>query len=133
VGVIFVLCDSENVLSQSRHLVLNPFQGYPESERNILDPRLEETIKEYAALDGAFVVRGDGVVLTAGTQLMPNAPPPPLPKGLGTRYAAAAAITASTGALAITVSQSTGTLSIFKSGKMVTDIHKPLNGSKLAL
>jgi diadenylate cyclase len=133
VGVIFVLGDSDTVLRQSRNLVLNPFQGYPEAERNILDTRLEETIKEYAALDGAFVVRGDGVVLTAGTQLLPNAPPLPLPKGLGTRHAAAAAITASTRALAITVSQSTGTLSVFKAGRMVTDIHRPVNGSKLAL
>jgi diadenylate cyclase len=133
VGLIFVLGDSDNVLAQSRHLVLNPFQGYPESERNILDARLEETVKEFSALDGAFVVRGDGVLLTAGTQLMPTAPPPLLPKGLGTRHAAAAAITASTRAVAITVSQSTGTLSIFKAGEMVTDIHKPINGSRLAL
>ncbi len=133
VGLIFVVGDSDNVLTQSRNLVLNPFRGYPESERNILDPALEETIKEFAALDGAFVVRGDGVVLTAGAHLIPTSQPAPLPKGLGTRHAAAAAITASTGAVAIVVSQSTGTIAVFKSGQMVTDIHKPINGSRLAL
>ena len=26
----------------------------------ILDPALEETIKEFSAIDGAFVIRGDG-------------------------------------------------------------------------
>src|SRR5262249_50413584 len=56
VGALFVLGDSERVLAQSRSLVLNPFHGHPESERNLLDPRLDETIKEFAALDGAFVV-----------------------------------------------------------------------------
>ena len=129
VGALFVLGDSEHVLAQSRSLVLNPFQGHPESGRNILDPGLEETIKEFSALDGAFIVRGDGVVLTAGTQLMPTALPVCLVGGLGTRHAAAAGITASTLALAVCVSQSTGTVSVFKSGQLVTDIHKATNGN----
>src|SRR5439155_1331750 len=51
VGTLFVVGDSERVLAQSRSLVLNPFQGHPESARNILDPAVEETIKEFAALD----------------------------------------------------------------------------------
>ena len=105
-GALFVLGDSENVLTQSRDLVLNPFQGHPESERNILDPALEETIKEFSALDGAFVVRGDGVILTAGTQLLAGGYVA-LSGGLGTRHAAAAGITASP-ARSVCVSQSTG-------------------------
>ena len=90
---------------------------------------LEETIKEFAALDGAFVVRGDGVVLTAGTQLLPTLPFSRLPGGLGTRHSAAAGITASSDAVAICISQSTGTVTIFKSGQLVTDIHRPTNGA----
>jgi diadenylate cyclase len=133
VGTLFVLGDSESVLAQSRSLVLNPFQGHPESERNILDVGLEETIKEFSALDGAFVIRDDGVVLTAGTQLMPTTPHPALPSGLGTRHAAAAGITASTDAVAVCVSQSTGTVAIFKSGYLVTDIQRPTNGVLLAI
>jgi DNA integrity scanning protein DisA with diadenylate cyclase activity len=113
VGLIFVLGDSERVQAQSRNLILNPFRGYPETERNILDPALEETIKEFSALDGAFIIRGDGVVLSAGAHLTPAAQPAPLPNGLGTRHAAAAAITASTHAVAIVVSQSTGTVAVF--------------------
>jgi DNA integrity scanning protein DisA with diadenylate cyclase activity len=133
VGALFVLGDSDNVLAQSRSLVLNPFHGYPEAQRNILDPAMEETIKEFSALDGAFVVRGDGVVLAAGMQLTPPVQVFDLPGGLGTRHAAAAAITAATGAVALCISQSTGTVSVFKSGQMITDIHKPANGSRLAL
>jgi hypothetical protein len=130
VGVLFVLGDCDRVLSESRSLVLNPFRGHPESERNILDPMLEETIKEFSALDGAFVVRGDGVVLTAGTHLMPAAAADRLQGGLGTRHAAAADITHSTKAVAVCVSQSTGTVAIFKSGKLITDIPRPTNGPR---
>jgi DNA integrity scanning protein DisA with diadenylate cyclase activity len=132
VGTLFVVGDSERVLAQSRSLVLNPFQGHPESQRNILDPALDETIKEFSALDGAFVVRGDGVVLAAGTQLVPAVPPMQLPGGLGTRHAAAAGITASTSAVAVCVSQSTGTVSVFRSGQLVTSLQRPAGGVRLA-
>ncbi len=133
VGALFVLGDSERVLAQSRSLVLNPFQGHPEADRNILDPALQETIKEFSALDGAFLVRGDGVVLTAGTLLVPTGAPAQLPGGLGTRHAAAAGITASTSALAVCVSQSTGTVTVFKSGQMVADIQRGGNGNQTGM
>lgn len=122
VGAVFVLGDSDRVLEQSRPLVLNPFKGHPESERSLLDPELEETIKEFSSLDGAFVIRGDGVVLAGGTQLLPTVPHGHLPGGLGTRHGAAAGITACSESIALCVSQSTGTVSVFRSGKLVTDI-----------
>lgn len=125
VGAIFVIGDSERVLENSRQLVFNPFHGYPEEERNILSNSLEETIKEFAAIDGAFVIRGDGVVLSAGRYLMPKGKPSePLRSGLGTRHEAAAAITAVTDAVSITVSQSTSTITVFNSGRMMTEIEK---------
>jgi len=126
VGTLFVVGDVDAVLAQSRQLVMNPFRGYPEDERNILDLRLEETIKEFSAIDGAFIIRGDGVVLCAGRYLAPVAKlDEPLPQGLGTRHEAAAAVTVATGALALCVSQSTGTVSIFRRGRLLTDIQKP--------
>ena len=126
VGTLFVLGDSDAVLAQSRQLVINPFRGYPEEECNILDLRLEETIKEFSAIDGAFIIRGDGVVLSAGRYLAPVAKlDEPLPQGLGTRHEAAAAVTLTTEALSLCVSQSTGTVSIFRRGKLLTDIQKP--------
>jgi hypothetical protein len=131
VGALFVLGDSERVLEQSRALVLNPFQGHPESGRNVLDPALEETIKEFSALDGAFIVRGDGVVLTAGSHLLPShTASDRLAGGLGTRHGAAAAISASTDAVAVCVSQSNGAVSVYKSGHLVADIKRQTLGGR---
>ena len=130
VGTLFILGDCDNVFAQSRQLVINPFHGYPENERNILDPCLEETIKEFSAIDGAFVIRGDGVILSAGRYLVPrDRPGEPLPQGLGARHEAAAAITAGTSSVALSVSQSTGSVSIFKSGRLIADIQKPRSRS----
>jgi diadenylate cyclase len=126
VGTIFVVGDSDRVLAQSHQLVMNPFHGYPESDRNVLDPRLEETVKEFSAIDGAFVIRGDGVLLCAGRYLAAHSRlEQTLPQGLGTRHEAAAAITMTTDAIALCVSQSTGTISIFRQGRLITDIQKP--------
>jgi diadenylate cyclase len=126
VGTLFVVGDCDRVLQQSHQLVINPFHGYPENERNVLDPKLEETIKEFSAIDGAFIIRGDGTVLNSGRYLAPRGKLDiPLPQGLGTRHEAAAAITAATDAIALCVSQSTGTISIFRRGCLVTDIQKP--------
>jgi hypothetical protein len=132
VGALFVLGDSERVLGQSRALVLNPFRGHPESERNVLDPALEETMKEFSALDGAFIVRGDGVVLTAGSHLMPSsATSARVAGGLGTRHGAAAAISASTDAVSICVSQSTGAVTVYKAGHLVADIKRQALGGRI--
>lgn len=130
VGAIFVVGDSDRVLENSRQLVFNPFHGYPEEERNILSEALEETIKEFAAIDGAFIIRGDGVVLAAGRYLMPKGrPAEQLRGGLGTRHEAAASITAVTDAVAVTLSQSTSTVTIFNSGRTLTEIEKIRGGA----
>ncbi len=130
VGTLFVVGDTDAVLAQSRQLVINPFRGYPEDERNVMDPKLEETIKEFSAIDGAFIVRGDGVLLSAGRYLVPvDKLEEPLPQGLGTRHEAAAAVTVGTQAMALCVSQSTGTVSIFRRGRLIADIQKPRGGS----
>ena len=126
VGALFVIGDSERVGSLSKQLILNPFQGYEEEQRNVLDPKLEETVKELSTIDGAFVVRGDGVIESAGT-LLRTGPEEEvdLPKGLGARHAAAATITSLSQAVAIAVSASTGTVSVFRNGRIVTEIEKP--------
>ena len=126
VGALFVVGDHERVLQFSRQLVMNPFRGYAEAECNILDPALEETLKEFSAIDGAFVIKGDGVLLSAGRYLTPvGRPDIPLTQGLGTRHEAAAAITISADAVAFCVSQSTGTVSIYREGRLMADIQKP--------
>jgi diadenylate cyclase len=126
VGALFVVGDAENVIGMSRQLILNPFRGYEENERNLLDPALEETIKELSTIDGAFIIRGDGIVETCGAYLKTATQDEfELPRGLGARHHAAAAIASLTDAIAITVSESTGTVTIFRQGKPITEIEKP--------
>jgi DNA integrity scanning protein DisA with diadenylate cyclase activity len=125
VGAMFVIGDSHSVTSLSRQLILNPFRGYEEHERNVLDRQLEETVKELCTLDGAFIIRGDGVIEACGAFVKTASQDTyELPQGLGARHHAAAAITAVTESLAVTVSESTGTVSIFRSGSIVTEIEK---------
>ena len=70
------------------------------------------------------------MILSAGRYLVPQGrPSEPLPPGLGARHEAAAGITATTGAVALSISQSTGTVSIFKGGRLLTDIQKPRSRS----
>jgi DNA integrity scanning protein DisA with diadenylate cyclase activity len=125
VGTIFVIGDIERVQEFSEPLMLNPFQGHPEEQRNILDPSLRETIKELSALDGAFLIRDDGVVEAAGVFLRSVIAGSILPRGLGARHRSAAAITAATKATTITVSESTGAVTVFRDGKIIIEIEKP--------
>jgi DNA integrity scanning protein DisA with diadenylate cyclase activity len=124
VGTTFVIGDTENVITHSIPLVLNPFKGYHAEERNILDPGLTETVKEFASIDGAFIIRGNGLIEAAGVYLKPTTPGEKLPWGLGARHASAAAITASTAAVAVTVSESTGTVTVFREGKIFIEVER---------
>jgi DNA integrity scanning protein DisA with diadenylate cyclase activity len=124
VGALFVLGDHEKVLQLSHQMVLNPFKGYADAERNLLDPSLKETIKEFAALDGAFIIRADGIIEAAGRYLEAAGPREVLPQGLGSRHLAAAGITAVTKAAAVVISESTGAVRIFTGGKIFVEIEK---------
>jgi diadenylate cyclase len=44
VGTTFVLGDYERVVKYCRQMVINPFRGYSEEEKSILDPSLGETV-----------------------------------------------------------------------------------------
>jgi DNA integrity scanning protein DisA with diadenylate cyclase activity len=122
VGTLIVLGDVRNVMVRSRTLGFDPFRGYRRRERNVRDHRVREAIKEIAQLDGAFIVARDGTV-EAACQIIdaPNSDIA-LPRGLGTRHWAAAAITHATTALAVVVSQSTGTVRLFKDGEIILRI-----------
>jgi diadenylate cyclase len=123
-GTILVVGDSTAVMEKSRQLTLNPFQGMSEADRNCLDPPIRDAVKTFAVLDGAFVMREDGVVLSASRYLQVVAKEVKVPMGLGARHAAAAAVTQETKAVAITVSQTTGTVRVFKEGEIVLELHQ---------
>ncbi len=121
VGTLLVVGDSRNVLKQSDQMILNPFKGYDEKQRNILQDAMTETVKEYSSLDGAFIIRGNGVIETAGAHLKAGMTEG-LPSGLGARHAAAAGITANTISIAITVSQSDGAVRVWRAGRLVASL-----------
>jgi DNA integrity scanning protein DisA with diadenylate cyclase activity len=126
VGTIIVIGDSTAVMEKSRQLILNPFQGISEAERNALDPPIREAVKTFSALDGAFIIREDGVVLAAGRYLLTMSRDVKLPMGLGARHSAAASISAESKAIAITVSQTTGTVRVFREGEIVLELRQKL-------
>lgn len=130
IGTIFTLGDSQEVLKRSKQLIPNPFQGHEETARRITNPDTHDSIIELAKLDGAFVIRGDGLIQTAGTflgtkserdkgEILQEKGELELPEGLGTRHVAAAAITACTEATAIVVSETDGNIRVFAGGQMV--------------
>jgi DNA integrity scanning protein DisA with diadenylate cyclase activity len=122
VGTLIVVGDARNVIERTRPLGFDPFKGYRRKERNVRDFRVREAIKEIAQLDGAFVVARDGTVEAACRLIDAPMTGLTLPKGLGTRHWAAAAITEVTNALAVVVSQSNGTLRLFQHGEVILRI-----------
>ena len=122
VGSLIVVGDVRNVLSRTRALGFDPFKGYKRKDRNVRDLRVREAIKEIAQMDGGFIVARDGTVESACRIIDAPNTGLTLPKGLGTRHWAAAAITNVTKALAVVVSQSTGTVRLFQKGEVILRI-----------
>jgi PAS domain S-box-containing protein len=122
IGTAFLLGDTGNVLQHSRQLILNPFEGHKPENRMATSNDLKEMIKEYAQLDGAFVISGEGVIEAAGRRITIDSSTIDIPKGMGTRHSSVAAITQATNAVGMVVSQSGGKISIFKNGKIIKTI-----------
>jgi DNA integrity scanning protein DisA with diadenylate cyclase activity len=122
VGTLFVVGDTRKVLSMCRPLNFNPFRGYSEAERDVRDRKVREQIKDIAQLEGAIIIRRDGAAVAACMLIDVTAEGITLSKGLGTRHWAAAAISRKTKAIAIAVSQSSGTVRIFQNGEVVLHI-----------
>ena len=122
VGTLIVVGDTRAVRERSRSLAFDPFRGYRRKERNIRDTRVREAIKEIAQLDGGFIVSRDGTVEAACQYIDAPTTGLTLTKGLGTRHWAAAGITKVTDALAVVVSQSTGTVRLFQDGEVILRI-----------
>ncbi len=119
VGTLFVIGDSRRVLASCHAVGFDPVKGYKRGERNLRDTKTREAVKEIAVLDGAFVIGPDGTI-EASCQLIETADANvTLSKGLGTRHWAAAVITKKTSAIAVTVSESGGTIRIFQNGEVM--------------
>ena len=121
VGTIFVLGSREDVRPYITRMIANPFHGYPPEDRNILDPGMEETVKEYAKIDGAFIISGDGTIEAAGIFLSAQPVAEDMLSGLGARHAAGQGITAVSSAVAVVISESTRKVTVFRSGKKMME------------
>ncbi len=122
VGTLFVVGDTQKVRKMSRSASFDPVKGYSRKERNLKSARVREGIKEIAQMDGAIIVAADGTVEAAAQYLDASAADISLSKGLGARHWAAAAITRATKAVAVAVSESSGTVRILQNGEVVLRI-----------
>jgi DNA integrity scanning protein DisA with diadenylate cyclase activity len=122
VGTMFVVGDTRKVLTMSRPMNFNPFRGYSQEERDIRSRSVREQIKDLAQLEGAILIRRDGVAVAACMRIEAQEADITLSMGLGTRHAAAAAVSKQTKAIAIAVSQSSGSVRLFQNGEMVLHI-----------
>jgi hypothetical protein len=130
VGTAFVIGDTEHVMRHSHQAVFNPFKGYSKKERLITRSEVVESIKELATLDGAFVVSEDGTVMAAGRHLDARGILTKQLRGLGSRHRTAAGITRMTSAVAVVVSESTGRVTIFEKGRIISTLD-PVISSRL--
>ncbi len=122
IGTAFVVGDVEEVLKRSRQLIINPYKGHPESVRDVKDPSNWESIREFAQLDGVFVVDEKGYIVSAGRYIEVQAKDMKIRSGLGGRHLACAAISRETNAISIVVSQSGGDITIYKDGEELLQI-----------
>jgi DNA integrity scanning protein DisA with diadenylate cyclase activity len=126
VGTILVVGDLRRVQSMSSSLNFNPFKGYSKEERDLKDRKVRESVKEFAQLDGAILIDNDGVAVAACVSLNAERSGISTNKGFGTRHLAAMAISRKTTAVAVCVSQTSGTVRVYHQGDEVMHI-EPLN------
>ena len=87
-----------------------------------VDHGTQNALVELSKLDGAFVLRGDGFIQTAGAFLATFDVEVKIPPGFGARHLAAAAVTKRTAATAIVVSSTDGHVRAFSGGNMVLQL-----------
>ncbi len=121
IGTLFTVGDEENVLRNSRPLILDPLAGHPSELKHIDNAEMRETVKELSLLDGAFVVSDNGTILSAARYLDASSEGVILPLGLGTRHMAAAAMSRDTQAVAVVVSANS-VVRVFDDGEIVAEI-----------
>src|SRR3989344_3401067 len=119
IGTAFIIGDKSEILKYTKQLIINPFTAYQETAKNVIDPMLRETIKEFSQLDGVFIINKDGMIISCGTYLDIDTGKVELYHGLGTRHRSCAALTKEVNCIAVVVSQSGGKITVFKDGKAV--------------
>ncbi len=123
-GTTFILGSRAELKPHLRQLVLNPFSGHRAKRRDIHSSEILDTIREFAALDGAFIVNRKGVLLSAGTYLEAESNRVKIRSGLGARHRSAAALTAVTNSVALVVSSSSRHVTVFHRGQTLLELQE---------
>ena len=121
IGTSFIVGDAGEMSKYARQLIINPFANYPSEMKQITDPDIKETIKGFSQLDGVFFIDQNGTILSAGTHINVDLSTTQLEglEGFGTRHRYSAAITKVTNSISVVVSESGGTVRVFKEGRIV--------------
>lgn len=121
VGTIFTVGDVEGIRAVSEPMMLDPLAGHEAAACRVDPPDARESLKEFALLDGAFLISNEGVARSGARYLNADASGLDVPKGLGSRHRAAAAVTAATRAVAVVVSES-AVVRLMDNGTLVAEI-----------
>jgi DNA integrity scanning protein DisA with diadenylate cyclase activity len=118
IGTAFVIGDVEEVMNRSSQLVINPYEGHKEADRDIKNPENWESVMEFAQIDGVFVLDENGLIVACGRYIEASAKElaSRIKRGLGGRHIACASITKETKAIAVVVSESGGDITVYKDG-----------------
>lgn len=127
IGTAFIIGDGDAILAISHQLILNPYLGHPPEVTTILDRANWESVKEFALLDGMFVIDASGAVIAAGRYLDVDTKSVSLPSGLGGRHRAAAAATCLLPVVAVVISESGGTIRVFSDGTCRIEVRPDLS------
>ena len=126
IGTAFIIGDIEELKRWSHQGVLNPYEGHPESVRDVRVKENWESVKEFAQLDGVFLIDKDGIIGASGRYLDADGRDVHLQSGLGGRHLATAAITKVAPAIGITVSESGGVVRVFVAGTAIAQIRSDI-------
>lgn len=122
IGTAFIIGEIEELKRWSHQGVLNPYEGHPESVRDVRVKENWESVKEFSQLDGVFLIDKNGIIGASGRYLDADGRDVHLQSGLGGRHLATAAITKVAPAIGITVSESGGVVRVFVGGSAVARI-----------
>ncbi|MCB0405609.1 MAG: diadenylate cyclase [Bdellovibrionales bacterium] len=125
IGTIFVIGELDEMQKYTHQLILNPLAGHPKKLRTFANTGFFETLRELTGLDGAFLISPNGTVETAGTYLGAASEKTRTLPGLGARHTAAAAFTSRCRqTIAVVLSESSGTVTLFQGGDVLLKLEK---------
>ncbi len=121
-GATFVIGELKELEPHLKQGLLNPFKGHPAERRSVLDKNFLETLRAFAAIDGAVVLSPEGIAERACVLLDVQTGSIEAQEGWGARHVSAASLTAVSNALAVVISQTSGMVTLMWDGKPLLEL-----------